>query len=748
MFYSNLQDFVNKFRHLFFVLISLAVIVCIYALLSFVFVGRTDAVPLKWQKHLEISQQELYKNLDNFSIVGVDKNVLRSDVSDNSSIIVDLGNRATKDYKRVSLLISRLNTTNSRFRAAWLSFVDKSGRQTNRTFGMLRDGFNSSKAVKGNIPEQFTITLSSEKSGFSMEVERAYLSKYSVLPNKFIPPFIILSLFAVAISWCCFYKGLHRWVLAKNWALFAIIVAIQLMFVAYYRDQAKGNIGEEMSIIVTANRAETIFALIPNTVDRVYNDFGAGSVWHSSQDLFNSVTAQPNEGLSHLNRLRARQPEHSITHYIQLHLASMLFPNTFSYWLGVLLNIPYYLGTCILLYVISRRFLSGRLALLPLVFYGFSAAGIYTPTFARSYMLSAFFCVLSIYLLLNMLDGSRLTKRFYLLLALTFFLGFDAHNYFLLWFAGISVVPVVLLFYRKRFMDIAKCAVALVASFTAYMLFAVHSFAISHAVTYYSISTHLKRFSEAFTLIANGFGAIFWCIFVIAVIGFLFYNKAKIYVYSDVSEPEHSFSQQPLALQGLAVQLCVSMAIGIFAYILANVLISDYPSTPIWRYLAISPAIALLLILFINELISRVVYDIPLYRQLFAGMVLIISFIGFYNRVEPIKITGYYERANYAKIAEPYRDIAAICISYTDNRILAIMNLREAISIKPDSIAELDKALEHVKDDKSVVVYFGADTGWEPKWAEYRQFIIDAMHQRGYTKRVPFIDGVSWIFSK
>ncbi|GAB7140602.1 hypothetical protein RsTz2092_05520 [Deferribacterales bacterium RsTz2092] len=742
----NVNTFFNRFRHLFFVLISLAAIVCIYALLSFVFVGRTDAVPLKWQKHLEISQQELYKNLDNFSIVGVDKNVLRSDVSDNSSIIVDLGNRATKDYKRVSLLISRLNTTNSRFRAAWLSFVDKSGRQTNRTFDMLRDGFNSSKAVKGNIPEQFTITLSSEKSGFSMELERAYLSKYPVLPNSFIVPFALVSLFVSLIVWCCVYKGLHSWILARNWALFAIIVAIQLMFVAYYRDQAKGNIGEEILSYIKANRAETESALTATTDLGVYKNWGSGSIWHSSQELFNSVTAQPNERLSHLNELRARLTAHSPTHRIQLHLVSMLFPNTFSYWLGVLLNIPYYLGTCILLYVISRRFLSGRLALLPLVFYGFSAAGIYIPIFARSYTLATFFCVLLVYLLLDILDGSRLTKRFYVLLALTFFLGFDAHNYFLLWLAGMSVVPVVILFRQKRFLNIARCAVALTIGFVMYMLFVAYPFEDAHTVLYgYGVSTHIKIFSQAFMMVMSEFGgAVFWFLLVVAVSSFLCIKNARLYVCSSSSE----FDNHSTLTHKTALPLCVSIAIALFAYLLGSSILASYPFAFAWYYLPIAPAVALLLVILTNELICRVVCDIPLYRQLFAGMVLIISFIGFYNRVEPIKITGYYERANYAKIAEPYRDIAAICISHTDNRILAIMNLREAISIKPDSIAELDKALEHVRDDKSVVVYFGADTGWQPEWADYKQSVIEAMHQRGYKKRVPFIDGVSWIFYK
>ncbi|GAB7140331.1 hypothetical protein RsTz2092_02790 [Deferribacterales bacterium RsTz2092] len=739
---------VNKFRHLLFIFISLVVIVCIYALLSFVYVGRTDAVPLKWQKHLEISQQELYKNLDNFSVVGVDKNVLRSDTSDKSSIIVDLGNRTSKDYKRVSLLISRLNTTNGGHKGTWLSFTDKSGKAVNKTFSLLKDGFNSSKLIQGSVPRQFTITTWNGNAGFSMELERVYLSKYPVLPNSFIAPFIMLSIFALAISWCCFYKGLHRWLLARNWALCIIIIAVQLMFVAYYRNQAVGAIGEEMGSIMAANSARVEIILSPTVDISKCKNCSDGSVWYSQQNVIEAMTAQSDEGLAHLNKLRSRWLIHSPTHYIQLHLVSMLFPNTFSFWIGVLLNVPYYICICVLLYAISRRFLSGKLALLPLIFYASSAA-IYTPLWARSYTLVSFFCMLSVYLVLEILTQPKLTNKVYILLAICTFLGVDAHNSVGVWLVAISFVPVLWLFKNKRFIEIAKCATAIVVAGIMYLIFIVHPifdarYAPPADLEPMSVSLFLKMLLQSLVLLNNNLfgGIINWYLLTVAIMGILYYNNVRLYIKPIY--PNSDNCEKNTSPQTSSVLLYASIATAIVVYILAyecSEAFLRYPS--MWHLVAMISPMVLLLVLFINELIGMVATRL-LTRKMLASIILMLSFISFFNRVAPEKICMHpgfeLPTTNYAKIAEAYRDMPAIGgVSAANVGVLVAMNLRESINIESSETA-FNRALEHVKSDKSIIVFLS------PRQKDV--FVLDTLRRHGYTKRAPFIDGISWIFSK
>ncbi|GAB7140912.1 hypothetical protein RsTz2092_08680 [Deferribacterales bacterium RsTz2092] len=739
MYSFNVNSLFYRFKHLFFVLTTLVAVACVYALLSFVYVGRTDAVPLKWQKHLEISQQELYKNLDNFSIVGVDRNVIRSDISEFANIRVDLGNRASKDYEVVSLVVSRLNDTNGWHRNVWVEmpFADMSGKLAERRFPPLKDGFNSSRAIRGGVPEQLTIRMNAN-IGLSMELERVYLSKYPALPDKFITPFIVLSIFALFISWCCFYRGLHSWLFARNWALLIIIIATQLLVLAYYRDQAKYGIGEEVPSILMAN------ASIDELTD---------NVWHSSQELFNAVTAQPED------KLKRDGSYHSSSHVTQLHLVYLLFPNTFSYWFGVLLNIPYYVGICILLYLVSRHFMRGRLALLPVVFYGFSAAGLYSPIFARSYTLAPFFCMLSIYLVLEILTQPKITKKVYVLLALSAFLGIDAHNFLGTWLAAISIVPAIKLLKDKRFATFAKCLVALLVGFFMYLVILDGSSLIrdylstasgsgsdsgKSILSYFNIVAYIELMMKSLDYLFGGVAR--WCIFVIVVMGILYYKNYKLYVYPN--RFELSCDSTRGALQRGTLPLCASIALALLGFMLPFRMHTLFVDLSYVQSLSIAPPLILLFTLLINELVSKVITDTALRHRLIAGVLLLMSFAGFEHRVKA-QTTAYYQpRHNYAKIAEPYRNTPVISIySPYSLHITTMMNLRESIALKPNDIAAFERALEHVRNDDNVIIYYSPGTpqlGYEQELKS----ILETMHQRGYTEQVPFIGKMSWLCAK
>ncbi|GHU86438.1 hypothetical protein AGMMS49941_08160 [Deferribacterales bacterium] len=156
----------------------------------------------------------------------------------------------------------------------------------------------------------------------------------------------------------------------------------------------------------------------------------------------------------------------------------------------------------------------------------------------------------------------------------------------------------------------------------------------------------------------------------------------------------------------------------------------------------ISPMV-LLLVLFINELIGMVATRL-LTRKMLASIILMLSFISFFNRVAPEKICMHpgfeLPTTNYAKIAEAYRDMPAIGgVSAANVGVLVAMNLRESINIESSETA-FNRALEHVKSDKSIIVFLS------PRQKDV--FVLDTLRRHGYTKRAPFIDGISWIFSK
>ncbi|GAB7141338.1 hypothetical protein RsTz2092_13130 [Deferribacterales bacterium RsTz2092] len=737
----NVNAFFNRFRHLFFVLISLVAIVCIYALLSFVYVGRTDAVPLKWQKHLEISQKELYSNLDNFSIVGVDRNVLRSN-SDNATIRVDVGDRVSEDYVRLSLVVARLNTTNHYPKGWLLQYTDRTGKQAERSFDFLQDGFNSSKLIKGGISAQFNVFSHNVMRGFSMELERAYLSKYPVLPNSFIAPFITFALFAVLIVWGCIYRGLHSWVWARNWALAVIIVIAQLLIVAHYRGQSNHFIGEEEEGYNYANMSE-------QDEQNIGYDFkseryplvkNAHGIWLYSQDVYSAFTAQPSEGLAHLNALRGKRAIHSPTHYIQLHLVSMLFPNTFNLWIGVLLNIPYYIGICLILYFMSKRFLRGRLALLPLIFYGFSNAAIHTVVFARSYTLATFFFTLLLYMAFTLLDKPNLSKRFYALLALISFLGYDSFLFFAVWLATIALIPSILLFKQRRFSDIIKCAIALLSGLVMYVSFIPNVLSIlSENEHNMAVNVVMERILLVFQVFNNDFlgGALLWWLIIIIMLGSICIYRIKL------------CAQRATVNRDIMLKYLM-MVTSVLIYMFVEAKYGQLKIIQSWHLLPVMPATVLLLTIVLMELVSKITANARVWQTFLTAIILILTLYGHYGDV---KYKGLFPRVgssiNYATITESYRDTPVIDINdFFDVQLLK--NLRQTIVIHHNDKQALQNALTDIDSDEQLILC--CDNYYTTKYSMTSaevQAVFDVVHQRGYKQQMPFLGGnACWLFMR
>ncbi|GHU88421.1 hypothetical protein AGMMS49941_12590 [Deferribacterales bacterium] len=334
----------------------------------------------------------------------------------------------------------------------------------------IHDGFNTFGIFgKNHAWNRFVINFTG-RAGLSMELERAYFSQYPVLPDSFITPFIILSVLSVFAVFLLLYVNGFSWLIGHSWALFAVIVAVQVLVILFYAGQKNDLSYDEVATYYRANNSAVNNS--PSAVNPLHADRDAGNAnWRSHKELFEAMTAQPDERLSHFNKLRTRTSVHSQLHYMQLHLLSLLFPNTFSVYLGVAINIMWFVGVCIVVYAISKRFLAGKLALLPLVFWGFSGAAVSMGTYIRAYSMAVFFYTLLVYIALIMLTKPRLSLRFCAVLALTFFFGFDAHNYFIFWFAGVALIPIVYMLWQRRYTGIAKCAVSLAFAIAGYYIF-------------------------------------------------------------------------------------------------------------------------------------------------------------------------------------------------------------------------------------------------------------------------------------
>lgn len=151
--------------------------------------------------------------------------------------------------------------------------------------------------------------------------------------------------------------------------------------------------------------------------------------------------------------------------YMVLHTVSSLFPNTFSKWYALAPNIVYFVISMLLLFILAKRLFKNEwLALVPVIEYGFSAGAISNVVFLRMYVLLTVWVLALMDLHVKWILNDRMQKKDFLLLVLVAYLGFMTHYYFFLIAFFTSAFYFFYLLFKKRFADLVKYCVAMIAS--------------------------------------------------------------------------------------------------------------------------------------------------------------------------------------------------------------------------------------------------------------------------------------------
>lgn len=152
---------------------------------------------------------------------------------------------------------------------------------------------------------------------------------------------------------------------------------------------------------------------------------------------------------------------HPPLHYILLHIASSLFPETMSTWIGCSINLLFLLGTCICIikggYLLEEHSLltkgNGKLwASITVLLYGCSAGAIATTLLIRMYGAITFFSVATLYLHTKKWLNGTFHKNNKLLITVTV-LGFLSQYFFLFYCITLALVVCIMLITSKRFRE-------------------------------------------------------------------------------------------------------------------------------------------------------------------------------------------------------------------------------------------------------------------------------------------------------
>ncbi len=173
--------------------------------------------------------------------------------------------------------------------------------------------------------------------------------------------------------------------------------------------------------------------------------------WHDGSEYHQALTVQPDERFSY-DRVYYNQTldVHPPLYYFVLHTICSLFPDQFSWWYAYAVNLVFYLGTMIMLFLIARNMGLGKASsLLCMLLWGLSAAGTDEICFLRMYMMLTFFMMCITYLHLRLLRDFRI--RYIIGIMVLDIFSFLTQYYAYIFVFFITLIYILCLFCRKQF---------------------------------------------------------------------------------------------------------------------------------------------------------------------------------------------------------------------------------------------------------------------------------------------------------
>lgn len=144
--------------------------------------------------------------------------------------------------------------------------------------------------------------------------------------------------------------------------------------------------------------------------------------------------------------------------YMLLHTVSSFFPSTFSKWIGLSINLVFFIGSVWLVYLISKKLLGENkiMALIPVICYGFSTGALSIFLYIRMYMILCFLTLLYLYMTLCLMDEQNKHAKIltYLGLALSATAGILTQYYFVIFAFFVSATFVCIQLFQKKWTQI------------------------------------------------------------------------------------------------------------------------------------------------------------------------------------------------------------------------------------------------------------------------------------------------------
>ena len=235
----------------------------------------------------------------------------------------------------------------------------------------------------------------------------------------------------------------------KEYIYLVLIILLQSCLLIIYMNNKIGYYFDELWSYSLSNSLNDIPIYSSHLTDNkelnLYNRWIPGNFFHKiltiqNDERFNYKKVKYNHSLD----------SHPPFYCYLLHTICSFFPDSFSKWYGLSLNLTFFVLTQILLFFISKELFSEKIALLCVAYYGFTSAAINTFVYIRMYSLSTLFFLLLTFIYIKALENKN--QKLTLGLVVVFsFLGSYTQYHFMIYVFYLTAIFDFICFCKKKY---------------------------------------------------------------------------------------------------------------------------------------------------------------------------------------------------------------------------------------------------------------------------------------------------------
>ena len=493
-----------------------------------------------------------------------------------------------------------------------------------------------------------------------------------------------------------------------------IIIILQLIVVFSFAFQKQGFKNGEISSFILANSYTEGGSSFSNDL---YDK------WIESEYFSKLITVSEGARFSYSSVfINQSNDVHPPIYYVILHTICSLFPENFSKWYGLSINIFFFILCNLFIFLISKKlFLNHSLNLLPSIIWGFSAGAISTAIFIRMYMMLTSLILIFVYFHFVLIEKEESNKTLFCIYIITL-LGFMTHYYFL-------IFTLIWAFHYFPFWIIQKNWNMLInyieTLFAALLIgFFIFPSSFNHILLGYrgeeaienivNISNFSERFNIMFSILSTQqfYGLlsrliiILTCLFLVRIVRpfiirllDLFKGSNNLHALNKPILPFHLIDD--FYVENIRI---LSLTISVVATFIVITLTSPYPSS---RYIFfIYPFVSVLAVFCIYQICKIYIKN---NKIIILGILLLFTIITTFsyknNQVEHLYV-GYDEIISNTQNYKNYN-----CIYVTNNlwkaksNIFELLEFKRTYFLKNNNISNISELLKDINNDKGIILY-------------------------------------------